>query len=366
MTSSRQWAARGATLGMCLIPACVPSTGGEPLDAIKGALPALREHALPGLDPTSIPGLPTRLAVSATGALAYVAAEEPGIEKRIRMTDSTGQVVARVGRRGRGPGELQTPLFLAFRADGQVLVWDIATGRLTSYASTGDFASVGDSDADRFPLALVGDSLDFRALQHRGTGLRRMDLVSLRSRELLRTVDSAFDALFPLGTVGGISARPPAIYAAGRGRIALGDMRRYQVLLYTDLGRFIGSVGASRAPQLPSPEEAARESVAIATMPVSPARKATLLRDFRSRARLHFRALRFDATGRLWVIGQDGDSAYADVYADTLPLGRIPIGCPGFTGEGWDLSGRWLALSCRHTAPDAPSDGTIRLFRIEG
>jgi hypothetical protein len=79
---------------------------------------------------------------------------------------------------------------------------------------------------------------------------------------------------------------------------------------------------------------------------------------------MFFRELRFDGAGRLWIVRPEDGSAVADMYADTLLLGTIPLNCPGYASSGMDVAGTWLALSCRSTEPDAPSDGTIRLFRI--
>lgn len=105
-------------------------------------------------------------------------------------------------------------------------------------------------------------------------------------------------------------------------------------------------------------------TASLERQPLSARRRAELLVRFRTPPRMFFRELRFDGAGRLWIVRPEDGSAVADVGADTVLLGTIPLNCPGYASSGMDVAGTWLALSCRSTEPDAPSDGTIRLFRI--
>ena len=74
------------------------------------------------------------------------------------------------------------------------------------------------------------------------------------------------------------------------------------------------------------------------------------------------RSLGFDGTGRLWVVGAIADSVFADIFADTLFLGRLTIGCPDFQ-QNWALGGAWLGLVCG--APEeSDRSALVRLFEV--
>jgi hypothetical protein len=70
-----------------------------------------------------------------------------------------------------------------------------------------------------------------------------------------------------------------------------------------------------------------------------------------------------DGAGRLWVVGNSGDSAYADVFSPEAHLGRLELPCPGFD-RGWSVNGNWLAMACAPTDPDYEGDAVLKLFRI--
>lgn len=69
--------------------------------------------------------------------------------------------------------------------------------------------------------------------------------------------------------------------------------------------------------------------------------------------------LAFDHAGRLWVIGETGDSAFADVFADTTFLGRIALSCRG-PDRSISFNTRWLAMIC--LTPDGEPE--IQLYRV--
>lgn len=354
------------TLALALMVSCSPGGEGIAPPVASQVLPRLTELQLPNLDLVAIPGLTTRLAVAGSGHIAFLSAPRPEDSYRVQLVDSTGRTVARIGRSGDGPGELRNPVFLSFGLGERLVAWDISTGRVTAFDSTGAFEGLRGASGTLFPLALVGDSLDRRGADHTAADFRRVSLRDGGERRLLQRADTAFDGLFPIGSTGGVAMRSPPVYAAGGGRIALGEMHQGRILLYSDQGAYLGQISPLSPAEPRSLAEVSRESTAIATMPVPPARKATLLQSFRDRPRFYFRALRFDQQGRLWVVGQRGDGAAAAVYADTTLLGTVIMECPGFAGESWDLAGPFLALVCAPVDPDAPSEGILKLFRIEG
>ena len=156
------------------------------------------------------------------------------------------------------------------------------------------------------------------------------------------------------------------IYASNPNRVAIGNAQQYRILLFDAVGNYLGPIGQQVPLQCPSVEQIEAESLSLLKQPISAARRTALLDQSRTTPRMFFRELRFDGEGRLWVIRPGGGSAVADVFADTILLGTIPLSCPGYASRGMDVSDRWLVLSCRNLDPNAPSDGTIRLFRIEG
>jgi hypothetical protein len=75
---------------------------------------------------------------------------------------AAGGEVNEVGRRGDGPGEFQSPSSVILGPDSEVFVWDLGTGRLSTFSRTGDFLA---SDlvqlagaAGLGPTQLIGDS----------------------------------------------------------------------------------------------------------------------------------------------------------------------------------------------------------------
>lgn len=335
------------------------------VERLSAGMPSVRSVPLDELDPALVPGLGRAVAVGPAGQLAFVPAGAPGDDFLLNITDSTGRTVSRFGREGSGPGELRMPMFLAFTRDTALVVWDMSLLRVSSYSASGALLDSFDQGVSR-PSAAVIDSIDVIDAARPTAPIARRPLRGGRARDLIDMSDRQIDSLFPVMNRGGVQSRGVIAYATGAGRIALGHGIGYHILIFDDLGRVIGSTGRSVPPQFPSAEQLAAESLSTLRLPISPARRAQLLRESRERPMVFFRELRFDEVGRLWVVRPQDGSAVADVYADTELLGSIPLDCPDFQGSGMDLSFGWLVLSCRNTDPDAPSDGTFKLFRIEG
>lgn len=78
------------------------------------------------------------------------------VNARIVAFDADGRVRWRAGRRGRGPGEFNTPYRVDVRRDGSVLVYDIGTSEVSVLSSTGSFVS---RHRMPFPLTQVDQML---------------------------------------------------------------------------------------------------------------------------------------------------------------------------------------------------------------
>jgi hypothetical protein len=75
-------------------------------------------------------------------------------------------------------------------------------------------------------------------------------------------------------------------------------------------------------------------------------------------------ASRVDAHGRLWVVGMEDDSAFADVFTGHQFLTRIHIGCH-FFNDSSSLRDRWLALVCAPESAEFEGDAVVKLFEIQ-
>lgn len=324
-------------------------------------MPSIEELSLDSLDATMVPGVGIQLAVSPSGAVTFVGIPESAVDGFMKVVDSVGGLVASIGPRGAGPGELRMPMFFAFTSDSTLLVWDLATYRFTEFSLSGTALATSGLDAEVRPLALVGDSVDVQGVMERSADYQRRPLAGGRGRRLIPGAHPALDSIQPPPNV---LARGMIIYGANQRRVAIGNAQQYRILLFDEAGQYLGQVGHEVAPQFPTLEQLEAESLALQKQPLSDRRRAELLARSRSTPRLFFRELRFDGAGRLWVVRPESGSAVADVYADTVLLGSLPLDCPGYASSGMDVNGRWLALSCRSSDPNAPSDGTLRLFRV--
>jgi hypothetical protein len=81
---------------------------------------------------------------------------------------------------------------------------------------------------------------------------------------------------------------------------------------------------------------------------------------FFSHARL---SLGLDGQGRIWVVGVEADSAFADLFNQNGFIGRMGLPCAGFSGD-WSLHGTWLALACAPDDPAFDGNAVFKVFRL--
>lgn len=329
-------------------------------------LPNLRSVPLPNLAGDAVGVIGGLIAVSPNGFLAFVAAPSPEFRERLQVVDSTGALIGRLGPQGEGPGEVSAPDFVRFVGDSALAVWDFETQRVTIFPTSGQAPTSIEPGRFPRPVALVGDSLDvYDPLVPEAPFIRR-PLFGGQDRVLVATTNPAVDSLFPVRVYGDSRTRGPITYAVGTDRIALARAGRYPILLYSSAGLFLGTAGEPLPPQYKSPERLEAESLSLAASPISAALRERMLHLARVNPISPFTQVRFDSQGRLWVIRIDGNSAVADIFADTQLLGSMAVDCPGYRGSGWDIAGDWLVMSCQNLDPNALSDATLRLYRIEG
>ena len=340
------------------------------LDPVPATLPLLRlvvSSQLP--NGPEDPG--QEIAVSEKGSMSF-APLQPEDERRIRVIDSAGNILAVFGHSGRGPGEVQMPGRL-FYPDSGVAVYDMANLRLTWYSQTGRVRGERQFDGVVFPFAVHGDSVDAVTFEQGLFAIAREPLVG-RQRMWVRSDDTVLKRTF----TGPFIQSPrdeqqlhmPAA-ASTVDRLVLGDGLRYRLYQYDHRGRMVGAFGRDLEPEHMSARAIAKEKAGLAKYhdanghAFDQAQIDRMIRQMREKRMpyfSHIHSLAFDEAGRLWVVGMSSDSVFADIFADTLFMGRLNLGCADFA-QRWSLSGHWLVVLCG-SADESESTVTLKLFEV--
>jgi hypothetical protein len=330
-------------------------------------MPILRELPLQVPENELPADPPFELAVTMFGHVTYVV----GIQEspHFRTVDTTGRVVARFGTLGDGPGEARVDGNL-FSLDSAVLFLSSADRLGVVYSNAGQFTGDFRNFESYLPIAVQGDLViinrDFR--KHDASFIEAVRLGKRNGHTLVPSTDSSLRAF------GQRAAGPWPVAAYDGTRLVLGDGVRGELVMYIE-GRSPRSFGRRLEPRLRTARELAEADSDIAMRiqkdligPDGRRRRGPDWIGIRRKLPFdtlpHFvrGGLSFDEEGRLWVIGRANDSIFADVYADTLFLGRRSVDCADGRREyPVALRGRWLALSCRQT----DDSYRIRLFHIE-
>lgn len=325
------------------------------------------------------PSTTRSVALTAGGQFVYFRDNEDA--PLLVTLDSTGSVLARWGRTGEGPGELQGDEFLRsgdsriflFESEGRIAKVFEPTGKLVTERRNvpPGFASDLNGDSfDRWRGFRIRSRTDDRVLEDRPGSFDRVCIPS----DCVRTLLSADDSI--VRRVHGASPRSgawPAV-AAEPGRFVISDAFAYRLWMFTGDGTLEFSFGRDVPPRMATQLERDRldsQIVAMLRAPRGP--RGTVLGGrladdpqrtlFRSEPLPHFPAdgLAFDEHHRLWVIGTAEDSTFMDVFADSTFLGRVTEPC-GTRRLASALRGHWLALACE--VEDGPNPVELKLFRI--
>jgi hypothetical protein len=155
---------------------------------------------------------------------------------------------------------------------------------------------------------------------------------------------------------------------------AIGDPNSYRIALYDPAGTLIRVLGRNLPTLHPSKGRVDEEVQRIQHRmegrggKLAPADLAQIKKEIGEGTLPQFTtsvALDSDSKGRIWVMGVEGDSAFADLFSSTQFLGRIEIPCRMFNGA-WSLSGSWLATACLPDNPGFEGDAVIKVFRVDG
>ncbi len=287
---------------------------------------------------------------------------------RLVVLDSTGAIVGRFAGSGSGPREVTAPQPVGF-LDGNVVIWDLALLRLGYWTRLGEssgLVAVGQpvvplsiSDRGILGLKLTGGEAT-PVLINPQTGEIRPLL--LRGHDFLAAPRSA--------TPGG----PPFVVSAGQWRdgFVLAHPASFRIGFFTWSGELVHTAQG--------PAGGAKLSRGRVELAIESYQMSRLFRSDPSEARLRearnqlestrlpgfspANPLGVDSQGRVWVMGIEGDSAFADVFSPPSYLGRIGVPCPGFEGR-WSLAGRWLAVVCRPSEATFDGDAGVRVFKVE-
>ena len=308
------------------------------------------------------------LAIGPQGTIAFVTASGPD-DVLMAILDSSGVLVKHFGKRGEGPGEVRSPSVLEVSTHG-IRIWDSPNAKVIEYDLNGTFVR-SLRPAQTLGYVVAGPRLLGMRMEAGEWRPNEVDPVSGRLREILPSSDTFLNVHFGLiaGKVRSGPAPVPGIWNAG---FLLADASRYRIALFRwdgvlvrVLGRDIPAAHASagRVDELLNSQrrKAVQQGVAVDEARMAAKRKSLLEQD------LPFitpgAPIRIDALQRIWVLGMEGDSAYADVFTATGFVGRLHLPCRLFNGS-WALAGAWLAVACAPDDPDFDGDAVIKTFRI--
>lgn len=248
--------------------------------------------------------------------------------------------------------------------DSTIEAFDLATRRLTVWDTAGRMRETS-SPLSQVPQVRAPDGR-WVALEGGASGwnVSLLDFGQGVGHRVSAKSDTMFRAMFP-ETADPRASPAPVLGLWDDGYIIANGMT-YRLALYDWRGQLRHLLGRDLPPNLPTPS--AVES-AMRQWRSAGARgdEAHMRERIERTPQPWFSAvapLGLDAQGRIWVVVQQGDSVFADLFAPTGFLGRVSVSCPRFAGR-WAVTGRWMAVACGPDDPDFPSDGIVKLFRIE-
>ncbi len=333
-------------------------------------MPALEREPL-ALDLEHDPPRPNApIAVSSRGTVLF-ANPRHRRDRNMFTVVRSGVPSREVIRKGSGPGEVADGSLRIVFLDTLLLVDDHEQARASLFTAQG-----GPIDDEPVPfgwylLGSQGDSLDYFAA-HTPDGqsaVYRRIALGRKDRVVIPHDDPVLKRVAP-PVIGTALSSPPA-YAVSRGRIAIGDPVGYRIQYYRpegniEFGRDLSPRRRTRA-ALDQERRRIRQQLRMGfvgpdgkriPVPGLQERLDTLDREVLPHFTRH--GLAFDHAGRLWVVGETGDSSFADVFADTTFLGRLALSCRG-PGRSISFNRRWLAMICL-SDNDEPE---IQLYRAD-
>lgn len=330
-------------------------------------LPRVRRLPDPELEADlSIAGPNVPIAIGPAGSVLHEVTLESGL--RLGLIDTAGTLLAAVARSGEGPGEVQLPIPLRV-SDTSVKAVDMATLRVTEWSLSGDLIQSLQLEQPILPTTEAnGRWVAVDLTRGSPTPVWRPARVEgewtpigAGSEELDSVVRANADRtqLPPIGI--------------RRGGFLVADGQDYRIAAIGIDGTPQGMIHRDLPPNLPSASQIEREMERNrrARRPDGKLRyeRARLiqLEDSIRRTPLpwfrHGTALHADDLDRLWVIGVQHDTTFADVFVEQQWIGRHTFDCPGFAGR-WALNRRWIALVCADTTGASATGARVVRYEI--
>jgi hypothetical protein len=323
------------------------------------ALPALKRLSIPGLSPMPNEIAAGNFAVSPMGRIAFTDSR-PADGFLVSVVDTIGRLILRTGSQGRGDNDMRsaTPE-LGFIQHETLALLDLGS-KLVMVDSLGRVVLGGPPRAIGLAVRLGSDSSD--AASPGGMevmGVKAVVRVANNSpgqRVIVDLDDPDFAG------IGGVF---PALASRGD-LIVAGDRQAYKFHSWFPDGSKGPSWGRDLPPQYMTPSEVRAEVARRRAAYGHKLPDTSSVFDPKVVAKLklrYFVNIAFDGEGRLWVTGESKGNTFADVFRDTVFLGRIFFDCVG-PSQKISVSGAWIALTCQ--SDRSPIDRDLRLFRIEG
>lgn len=307
------------------------------------------------------------IAVGPQGHMLFNA--EGGAAFHLVLLDSAGKVLKRLAREGEGPGEARNP-FPMYVGREEVGAWDVGLMRLSEWSFDGALRRSSTPKSAAAIVARFGNQYLGLAISSTGARPITLDPATGSTQDLLTPADSFYHAEFkPASPTNPVSVAP--VFGEWTDGFIVANPAIYHIGLYRKDGTLVRVLSRAVPPSYPGAARLDRQMALVRSMKIGGRQRTDAeIQTIRDRAATtpfpSFAIgvpLRTDAKKRIWVVGIQGDSAFADVFTAERFLGRIGIACPGFEGK-WSLSGSWLAMVCAPQDPNYDGNAVVRLFRI--
>lgn len=231
-------------------------------------------------------------------------------ETRVRCLDAEGAVVGVFGRKGQGPGEFDTPAYLARGEEGTVGVHDLGPGRFTVFEPSGAYLSDVLGPVGRFePLRSFGAVL---------SGVEA-DIMVMLGVETSGSLMTRYDVNVATGEIVREKASPTGPWDVACGEVTFGIPDRAEGWVFVACEGhmvFVGDTGevtVLRAPtyvaELPDERDVARREEMLMALNRANGFPASTdvderLEEYRAAPKRYFLGTRHqlvDADGRYWI-----------------------------------------------------------------